>query len=86
MFALPMFTGCDTVSSFTGEGMRSARETWKVNSEVTTVFSILMKPPQQSHIDDVMDTIERFVVLMFDKTSSCSHVNEARIHLFAQKG
>ena len=50
--------------------------------KVMTVFSILMKQPQQSRIDDVMDANVRFVVLMYDKTSSCRHVNEARIHLF----
>ena len=88
-FALPLFhafTGCDTVSCFSGKGKRTAWETWNMNPDVTEVSSTLMGQPQDLAVDDAMNTIERFVVLMNDKTSSCSKVNEARIHLFAQKG
>jgi len=88
-FALPIFhafTGCDTVSSFAGKGKRSAWETWNLNPQITTVFTTLMEQPQQSVVHDNISPIERFVVLMYDKTSSCDHVNEARLQLFAQKG
>ena len=87
--ALPMFhafTGCDTVSSFSGRGKKSAWEIWNVFPEVTDTFSALMGQPQQSDVDAAMTTLERFVVLLYDKTSSKSHVNEARVDLFAQKG
>ena len=39
--ALPMFhafTGCDTVSSFSGRGKKTAWETWNVFPEVTDAF------------------------------------------------
>jgi len=45
--ALPMFhefTGCDTVSSFSGRGKKTAAwETWNVFSEVTGTFLSLME-------------------------------------------
>ena len=43
--ALPMFhafTGCDTVSSFSGKGKKTAWETWNVFPEVTNTFLSLM--------------------------------------------
>ena len=54
--------------------------------EVTDTFSALMGQPQQSDVDTAMAILERFVVLLYNKTSSKSHVNEARVDLFARKG
>ncbi len=33
-----------------------------------------------------MPVLERYVVLMYDRTSTCQSVNDARKHLFTQKG
>ncbi len=87
--ALPMFhalTGCDTVSSFSGRGEKIAWETWNIFSEVTSTFMELMAQPEQSDVDDARSILERFVVLLYDKTSPRCHVNEAKLDLFAQKG
>ena len=87
--ALPMFhafTGCDTVSSFSGRGKKIAWETWNVFPEVTDAFQSLMRQPQQSDVENAMIVLERFVVLLYDKTSCRSHVNEVRVDLFAYKG
>ena len=54
--------------------------------EVTDTFLSLMEQPRLSDVDSVMATLERLAVLMYDKTSSLSHVNEARVDLFARKG
>ena len=35
---------------------------------------------------DAMPVLERFVVLMYDRTSQCQRVNDARKVLFSQKG
>ena len=70
--ALPMFhafTGCDTVSSFSGRGKKTAWETWNVFPEVTDAFILLMGQPQQSVVVFAMEVLERFVVLLYDKTS-----------------
>ena len=87
--ALPVFhalTDCDTVSSFSGKGKRSAWETWMAYPEVTETFLALMKGSELVDVDAKFDTLERFVVLMYDKTSTSASVNETRLHLFARKG
>ena len=68
--ALPMFhafTGCDTVSCFSGRGKRTAWDTWKMYPEITGQFASLKKKPHLGDVDAAMDTIERFVVLLYDK-------------------
>jgi len=35
---------------------------------------------------DAMPVLERFVVLIYDRTSQCQRVNDARRVLFVQKG
>lgn len=85
--ALPMFhafTGCDTVSCFGGRGKRTAWDTWMNFPDVTESFSALATTPQT--IDSWMQAVERFVVLLYDRTSSQELVNEARRQLFTQKG
>ena len=37
-------------------------------------------------LDQIMHFIERFVVLMYGRSSNKEHVNDSRIELFAQKG
>lgn len=86
---LPMFhafTGCDTVSCFAGRGKRTAWDTWSVYTEVTREFDALMRQPQLADVDASMGTLERFVTLLYDKTSTNSTVNEARVDLFSRKG
>ena len=68
---LPFFhalTGCDTVSSFGGRGKKTAWETWKACDEVTDVtaaFCALAATPNLSIVDDYMDALERFVILLY---------------------
>ena len=87
--ALPMFqafTGCDTDSCFSGRGKRTAWDTWNMYPETTGQFASLMKNPQLGDVDAAMDTIERFVVLLYDKTNTGSEVNMVRFEIFARKG
>ena len=74
------------VSSFSYKGKRTAWETWNIFPEITDTFTALMQQPQHSDVDAALDLLERYVVLLYDKTSSSSHVNEARLDLFARKG
>ena len=84
---LPMFhalTGCDTVSFFSGRGKKTAWDVWKVFPELTPVLKALLMLPED--IDDTcLDVIERFVILLYDRTSSLTRVNEARQELFSRK-
>ena len=69
--ALPMFhalTGCDTASSFAGHGKKSAWTIWTVLPELTNALLKLSSAPSGIS-DDVMHTIERFVILLYDRTA-----------------
>ena len=70
--AFHAFTGCDTVSSFGGRSKKTAWETWKVCDEVTATFCALGATPTLSIVDDSLDTLERFVVLLYYRTSPSS--------------
>ena len=59
---------------------------WNVFPEATDKFIALMEQPQHSDLDAAMITLERFVILLYDKTNSKCHINEVRLDLFAQKG
>ena len=85
--ALPFlhaFSGCDTVSSFAGRGKKTVWDIWKTFDDVTPAFSTLASMP--SSVDDQLEVRERFVILIYDRTSSEEKVNEARKQLFSQKG
>lgn len=78
------FTGCDIVSAFRGKGKRSAWQTWDVCDEVSGVFSKLSKYPPEVDDED-FDTLERFVVMMYDRSSTAEGVDAARLDMFARK-
>ena len=85
--ALPFFhafTGCDTVSCFGGRGKKAAWETWKSDDGVTAAFGALSATPNSTTIDECIAPLQRFVVLLYDRTSSQEHLNDARKQLFTQ--
>ena len=63
---LPFFyalSGCDTVSSFSGQGKKTAWDTWLRFPEVTDAFEAIMMMPSENN-DAVLSVLERFVVLL----------------------
>ena len=76
-------SGCDTVSAFHAIGKKTAWAVWCSIPHLATVFSRLAHAPSQVSPDD-LNAIERYVVLLYQRTSALSHVNEARKQLFAQ--
>ena len=86
--ALPIFhayTGCDTVSSFATKGKKSAWDTWKVYDEITATFLALSAGPSNI-TDEEVARLERFTILLYDRTSHLTSIDEARKHLFTKKG
>ncbi|CAH3168150.1 unnamed protein product, partial [Porites evermanni] len=77
--------GFDTVSCFGGRGKKTALEAWKSYPDVTDAFLALAHKPLEVS-SRCVEHLERFVVLMYDRTSSKTSVNDARKQLFAQKG
>lgn len=78
------FTGCDVVSAFRGKGKKTAWQTWNICDEVSETFTNLSQHPTSvSDLD--LQHLERFVVLMYDRSSAATGVDEARLDLFARK-
>ena len=84
--ALPMFhtlTGCDSVSSFVGHDKKRTWTTWNVLPELTDALLILSCAPSDIQ-EDVMHTIERFVILVYDRTFKSTDIDKARRKLFTR--
>ena len=83
--ALPAFhapTGCDQVLSFYAKGNKPAWDTWNVYEDVTPAFTTLSNNPNTEAVYESLPLLDRFVVLMYDRTSSCVSANEAMLYLF----
>ncbi|KAH3854830.1 hypothetical protein DPMN_097381 [Dreissena polymorpha] len=52
---------------------------------VTTDFETLRDKPDIDSINECTSNIERFVVLLYDRSSECINVDEARKDLFIRK-
>jgi len=84
--ALPMFhalTGCDTVSCFARHGKKRAWTAWTAFSALTQALVDLSTAPNDVD-EDAMQTIERFVILLYDRTSTSTDVDKVRYKLFAK--
>ena len=76
------FSGCDTVSSFCGIGKKTVFDVWRSLPSLVTLFGCLSETPE-AITDDCMGEIERFVVLLYSRTSQLLTVNAARKQLFS---
>ncbi|XP_078492496.1 uncharacterized protein LOC144748319 [Ciona intestinalis] len=79
-------TGCDQVSFFAGRGKKTAWDTWKHFEDVTPAFKSLSEAPDLADVDQSLPVLERFVVLLYDRVSTCSYVDDCRRELFTKKG
>ena len=84
MFFFHAFTGCDVVSAFHGKGKKSAWQTWDVCDEASGVFIKLSQYPPVLD-DENLKTLEKFVVMMYDRSSTAEGVDDTRMDLFAWK-
>ena len=83
---LPMFhsiTECDTVSFFSRRGKTSGWDMWNVFPQITDTFLMLASVPEEI-AEQAMAQIERFVVLLYSRTSSQRTMNKARQELFSK--
>ena len=62
------FSGCDTVSFFSGRGKKTAWDVWMSFDESNTAFLALLNDPSKL-TDECLAVLERFVVLLYDRTS-----------------
>ncbi len=78
------FAGCDNVSCFGGRDKKTAWDTWKAFDDVTPAFCALDATPDS--VENSVKSLERFVVLLNDHTSSQDSVKQAHKQLFTLKG
>lgn len=88
--ALPVFhsfTGCDTTSGFFGKGKKSAWEAWKSYPDVTQAFLGIARFPHTPLTTEsrYFELMERYTIVLYDKTSGLKSINEARRELFCQR-
>ena len=76
--------GCDTVSFFSNRGTKSACQAWQAYPEAIDAFHALSSTPSDVP-KTVIETLERFVVVMYDRTSELKGVHAARRYLFSKK-
>ena len=81
------FTGCDTTSSFYGRGKTTAWTAWYHYPDVTKAFMFVAQNPftdldkESYHFK----LLERYTVVLYDKSSDVEWVDEARKILYCQK-
>jgi len=84
---LPFFhalSGCDTTSQFANHGKKSAWATWLVWPEITETLIALSKQTSSELSEDIMEKLERYIVILYSRTSDDESVNSARLSLFCQ--
>ena len=85
--ALPVFnafSGCDYVSQFLNIVEKTAWNRWGVYPDVTSAFLSLvsaLKEVKEEHIQK----LERYVVLLYDRTSNKQSLDKARRDLCTNK-
>ena len=80
------FTGCDTVSCFSGKGKKTAWETWSSFPDATEAFLHLSCSPESLCMDSrIFIILQSFVCLMYDRTTMLNKTNELRKELFSKK-
>ena len=85
--AMPMFhalNGCDTVFSFAGHGKKTAWAIWTVLPELINSLLKLSAAPSDLP-ENVLYTTERYVILLYDRNSTCTDIDKTRKKLFAKK-
>ena len=85
--ALPIFhclTGCDTVFSFSSKRKKSAWEACYCFPEATDAF-VSLYAVNDAVDQATMTILERFVIIMYNRTSECTDLDSARKYLFTKK-
>lgn len=81
---LPCLHGMRHCLMFFRSWQKTAWEVWKSFPEITTTCVQLSTEPDS--LDSHFSQLQRFVVLMYDRSSNKTSVNLLRKHLFTKKG
>ena len=72
-------------SAFRGKGKKSAWQLWDMCAEASDVFARLSHypPPSPTVNNNEVDILEKFAVIIYDKSSTATGVDNARLEKFA---
>ena len=70
-------SGCDTASFYNGIGKKTSWDIWRSLPNLKTLFCHLYQTPENITEADI-EELERFVVLLYSRTSQIIAVNDAR--------
>ena len=70
---------------FTGCAKKTAWEVWGAFDDVTAAFQVFSNVPRVDAVDEAMPILERYVTIVYNRTSTCMKVNDARKDLFTRK-
>lgn len=76
---------CDQVSAFTGKEKQTAGDKLIFSQNVIETFKKLSNMPTEFDIETSMCDLQQFVVLMYDRASTCGTTNEGGRRLFTTK-
>lgn len=85
---LPLFhalTGCDTVSCFYGKGKKTAWSAWNSYPALTHAMLGIINDTDSYTSQSTLSILERFIIIMYDRTSECCDLDSARKQLFLKK-
>ena len=78
------FTGCDVVLAFHSLGKKAVWQTWNVHNNASAIFVKLSQ--YRSIVDDNdLKILKKFLILMYDRSSTLEEVDDARLDMFARK-
>ena len=77
--------GCDTVSHLVQVGKKTAWKVWEAHDDFTATFCELHNAPEQI-VEATEASLEKFTILLYDKTATSLSINEVRKNLFIHKG
>ena len=79
-----VFTGCDQVSFLLHVTKSNAWKVWRSYDEVTPYFASLSYRPSLDEVRAAMPTLERFTVILYDRSSYSVTTNACRRDLFCK--
>ena len=77
-----VFTGCDQVPFLSHNTKGSACKVWDLFDDITPIFKSLSDQPTLSLIEVSLPIIEKFTIVLYNRTSNCLTTNECRKYLF----
>ena len=81
---LHALSGCDTVSAFCGISKTTVWNVWTSLPDIWPMFCRLSKSPDPILNEDDMNKLERFIALLYNRSTHLVDINELRKVLFVQ--